>query len=109
MGFVPFHAKGPAGFGLLVVVVLLPISAFHAAKVTEIYSRFTLVYQIRAKNQYAEKGEKVVTVEEVVLFPAWEKQWHGLTKDSECFSPVHRKIRSQASFYQDPAGFAHSF
>lgn len=74
MDFVPFHAKGSAGFGLLVVVVLLPISAFHAAKVTEIYSGFTSVYQICVKNQYAEKGEKVVSIEEVVLFPAGEEK-----------------------------------
>ncbi len=30
-----------------------------------------------------EKGEKVVTVGEVILFPAGEKHWHGATKDSE--------------------------
>jgi quercetin dioxygenase-like cupin family protein len=31
----------------------------------------------------SEKEEKVVTVGEVVLFPAGEKHWHGTTKDSE--------------------------
>jgi quercetin dioxygenase-like cupin family protein len=30
-----------------------------------------------------EKEERVVTVGEVVLFPAGEKHWHGATKDSE--------------------------
>ena len=30
-----------------------------------------------------EKGEKVVTVGEVILFPAGEKHWHGATQDSE--------------------------
>jgi quercetin dioxygenase-like cupin family protein len=30
-----------------------------------------------------EKEEKVVTVGDVVLFPAGEKHWHGATKDSE--------------------------
>jgi len=65
MGFVPF-----AGFAILVVVALAPISALHEAKVTEIYSRLNSVYQICVKNQYTEKGEKVVTIEEVVLFPA---------------------------------------
>jgi len=30
-----------------------------------------------------EKEEKIVTVGEVVLFPAGEKHWHGATKDSE--------------------------
>jgi quercetin dioxygenase-like cupin family protein len=30
-----------------------------------------------------EKEKKVVTVGEVVLFPAGEKHWHGATKDSE--------------------------
>jgi quercetin dioxygenase-like cupin family protein len=30
-----------------------------------------------------EKEEKVVTVGEIVLFPAGEKHWHGATKDSE--------------------------
>jgi len=30
-----------------------------------------------------EKEEKVVTVGEIVLFPAGEKHWHGATKNSE--------------------------
>jgi quercetin dioxygenase-like cupin family protein len=30
-----------------------------------------------------EREERVVTVGEVVLFPAGEKHWHGATKDSE--------------------------
>jgi len=30
-----------------------------------------------------EKEEKVVTVGDMVLFPAGEKHWHGATKDSE--------------------------
>jgi quercetin dioxygenase-like cupin family protein len=30
-----------------------------------------------------EREEKLVTVGEIVLFPAGEKHWHGATKDSE--------------------------
>ena len=30
-----------------------------------------------------EKEKKVVTVGEIVLFPAGEKHWHGATEDSE--------------------------
>ena len=30
-----------------------------------------------------EKEEKIVTVGDIVLFPAGEKHWHGATKDSE--------------------------
>ena len=30
-----------------------------------------------------EKEKKVVTVGDMVLFPAGEKHWHGATKDSE--------------------------
>jgi len=30
-----------------------------------------------------EKEERIVTVGEVVLFPAGEKHWHGATRDSE--------------------------
>ncbi len=30
-----------------------------------------------------EKGERVVTVGDVILIPAGEKHWHGATKDSE--------------------------
>ena len=39
-----------------------------------------------------EKGEKVVTVGEVVLFPAGEKHWHGATKDSEFSHIVVTKV-----------------
>ena len=30
-----------------------------------------------------EKEEKIVTVGDIVLFPAGEKHWHGATKDSQ--------------------------
>ena len=39
-----------------------------------------------------EKEERVVTVGEVVLFPAGEKHWHGATKDSEFSHLVVTKV-----------------
>jgi quercetin dioxygenase-like cupin family protein len=39
-----------------------------------------------------EKVEKVVTVGEIVLFPAGEKHWHGATKDSEFSHIVVTKV-----------------
>jgi quercetin dioxygenase-like cupin family protein len=39
-----------------------------------------------------EKEEKVVTVGEIVLFPAGEKHWHGATKDSEFSHIVVTKV-----------------
>lgn len=35
-----------------------------------------------------EQEEREVTVGDVVLFPAWEKHWHGATKNSE-FSHIY--------------------
>jgi quercetin dioxygenase-like cupin family protein len=35
-----------------------------------------------------EKEERVVTVGDIILFPAGEKHWHGATKDSE-FSHIY--------------------
>ena len=39
-----------------------------------------------------EKVEKVVTVGEIVLFPAGEKHWHGATQDSEFSHIVVTKV-----------------
>ena len=44
-----------------------------------------------------EKEEKVVTVGEVVLFPAGEKHWHGATKDSEFSHIVVTKAGSKTT------------
>jgi quercetin dioxygenase-like cupin family protein len=44
-----------------------------------------------------EKEEKVVTVGEVVLFPAGEKHWHGATKDSEFSHIVVTKVESKTT------------
>ncbi len=42
-----------------------------------------------------EKEEKVVTVGDVVLFPAGEKHWHGATQDSEFSHIVVTKAGSK--------------
>ena len=39
-----------------------------------------------------EKEEKVVTVGEIVVFPAGLKHWHGATKDSEFSHIVVTKV-----------------
>jgi len=44
-----------------------------------------------------EKEEKVVTIGEVVLFPAGEKHWHGATKDSEFSHLVVTKAESKTT------------
>ena len=44
-----------------------------------------------------EKEERVVTVGEVVLFPAGEKHWHGATKDSEFSHIVVTKAGSKTT------------
>ena len=44
-----------------------------------------------------EREEKVVTVGEVVLFPAGEKHWHGATKDSEFSHIVVTKTGSKTT------------
>ncbi len=44
-----------------------------------------------------EKEERVVTVGEVILFPAGEKHWHGATKDSEFSHIVVTKTDSKTT------------
>jgi quercetin dioxygenase-like cupin family protein len=44
-----------------------------------------------------EKEERVVTVGEVVLFPAGEKHWHGATKESEFSHIVVTKVESKTT------------
>ncbi len=44
-----------------------------------------------------EKEERVVTVGEVVLFPAGEKHWHGATKHSEFSHIVVTKTDSKTT------------
>jgi quercetin dioxygenase-like cupin family protein len=44
-----------------------------------------------------EKEERVVTVGEVVLFPAGEKHWHGATKDSEFSHIVITRTESKTT------------
>ncbi len=44
-----------------------------------------------------EKEESVVTVGEVVLFPAGEKHWHGATKHSEFSHIVVTKTDSKTT------------
>ena len=44
-----------------------------------------------------EKEERVVTVGEVVLFPAGEKHWHGATKDSEFSHIVITRVESKTT------------
>jgi quercetin dioxygenase-like cupin family protein len=48
-----------------------------------------------------EKEEKVVTVGEIVLFPAGEKHWHGATKDSEFSHIVVTKAESKTTQRED--------
>jgi quercetin dioxygenase-like cupin family protein len=44
-----------------------------------------------------EKEERVVTVGEIVLFPAGEKHWHGATKDSGFSHIVVTKTESKTT------------
>jgi quercetin dioxygenase-like cupin family protein len=44
-----------------------------------------------------EKEEKVVTVGEIVLFPAGEKHWHGASKDSEFSHIVITRMESKTT------------
>jgi quercetin dioxygenase-like cupin family protein len=48
-----------------------------------------------------EKEEKVVTVGDVVLFPAGEKHWHGATKDSEFSHIVITRTESKTTQLED--------
>jgi len=48
-----------------------------------------------------EKEEKVVTVGEVVLFPAGEKHWHGAIKDSEFSHIVITRTESKTTQLED--------
>jgi len=48
-----------------------------------------------------EKGEKVVTVGEVILFPAGEKHWHGATKDSEFSHIVVTRVGGKTTQLED--------
>ena len=48
-----------------------------------------------------EKGEKVVTIGEVVLFPAGEKHWHGATKDSEFSHLVVTRVGGKTTQLED--------
>jgi quercetin dioxygenase-like cupin family protein len=48
-----------------------------------------------------EKGEKVVTVGEVVLFPAGEKHWHGAAKDSEFSHIVVTRVGGKTTQIED--------
>jgi quercetin dioxygenase-like cupin family protein len=48
-----------------------------------------------------EKGEKVVTVGEVILFPAGEKHWHGATKDSEFSHIVVTRVGGKTTQIED--------
>ena len=48
-----------------------------------------------------EKGEKVVTVGEVILFPAGEKHWHGATKDSEFSHIVITRVGGKTTQLED--------
>jgi quercetin dioxygenase-like cupin family protein len=48
-----------------------------------------------------EKGEKVVTIGEVVLFPAGEKHWHGATKDSEFSHLVITRVGGKTTQLED--------
>jgi len=48
-----------------------------------------------------EKGEKVVTIGEVVLFPAGEKHWHGATKDSEFSHIVVTRVGGKTTQIED--------
>jgi quercetin dioxygenase-like cupin family protein len=48
-----------------------------------------------------EKGEKTVTVGEVILFPAGEKHWHGATKDSEFSHIVVTRVGGKTTQIED--------
>ncbi len=48
-----------------------------------------------------EKAEKVVTVGEVILFPAGEKHWHGATKDSEFSHIVVTRVGGKTTQLED--------
>jgi len=48
-----------------------------------------------------EEEEKMVTVGEVVLFPAGEKHWHGATKDSEFSHLVVTRVDSKTTQLED--------
>ncbi len=48
-----------------------------------------------------EKEERVVTVGEVVLFPAGEKHWHGATKDSEFSHIVVTRAEAKTTQLED--------
>jgi len=48
-----------------------------------------------------EKEERVVTVGEIVLFPAGEKHWHGATKDSEFSHIVITRTESKTTQLED--------
>ncbi len=48
-----------------------------------------------------EKGEKVVTVGEVILFPAGEKHWHGATKDFEFSHIVITRVGGKTTQLED--------
>ena len=48
-----------------------------------------------------EKGERVVTVGEVILFPAGEKHWHGATQDSEFSHIVITRVGAKTTQLED--------
>jgi len=48
-----------------------------------------------------ERGEKVVTIGEVILFPAGEKHWHGATKDSEFSHIVITRVGGKTTQLED--------
>ncbi len=48
-----------------------------------------------------EKEKKVVTMGDVVLFPAGEKHWHGATEDSEFSHIVITKAGSKMTLFED--------
>ncbi len=48
-----------------------------------------------------EKEEKMVTVGDIVLFPAGEKHWHGATQDSEFSHLVVTRADSKTTQLED--------
>ena len=48
-----------------------------------------------------EKEKRVVTVGEIVLFPAGEKHWHGATQDSELSHIVITKVGVKLTQLED--------
>jgi quercetin dioxygenase-like cupin family protein len=48
-----------------------------------------------------QEEEKVVTVGEIVSFPAGEEHWHGATKDSEFSHPVVTRAGSKTTQLED--------